>query len=332
MVEQLVCAKQVSRFISFLVATSSLLLGAVFPTHAWPETIKPSLVIIDTGIDPTLQIFQGKLIYEVCVMDWYLCPNGKTFQEGAGSATLQSSVANLNGFDHGTQMASIAVSQNPNLKFIFIRIVANNAYGNRMTVTNENVARALEWVKINREKFNIRAIAMSQGHHQLSSGAKYCPIVQGVQSVVTKLKRDGVAVFFPVGNQGDKKRIDWPACISDSIAMGAINDKNEISQYSNMDFSLTDLYALGRAEAVIPGGKSISASGTSVSVQIAAAQWMQFVTLHPEANYFQIFQVLRNSGPLVFDSEFRFGRKLDLGAALAKYEALPTSGNVASVS
>jgi hypothetical protein len=331
-VEQLVFATQVSKFLRFCLSLVLLSLATLLPTSAWSDTPNPTLVIIDTGIDSRLDIFQGKLIYEVCVMDWYLCPNGKTFQEGAGSATLLSSVANLNGFDHGTQMASIAVSQNPNVKFIFIRIVANNTYGNRLSVTNENVARALEWVRSNREKFNIRAVAMSQGHHQLLSGAKYCPVVTGVQTAVTKLKREGVAIFFPVGNQGDKKRIDWPACIADSIAMGAINDKSEIPQYSNMDFSLTDLYAPGSAAAVIPGGKSISASGTSVSVQIAAAQWMQFVTLHPEANYFQIFQVFRNSGPLVFDAEYRFGRKLDLSAALAKYEAIATSGSAASAS
>jgi len=277
-------------------------------------------------------MFQGRLITEVCVLDWYLCPNGRNFQEGPGAATLRGSVANLNGFDHGTQMASIAVTRYPQLKFIFIRIVASNINGNRLSVSNENVGKALEWVQVNREKFNIRAVSMSQGSHQLLSGIRYCPSIPSVQKMVTRLKLDGVAIFFPVGNQGDKKRIDWPACIPDSVSIGAVNEKDEISSYSNMDFSTTDMYALGNASAFAPGGRSVNASGTSVSTQIAAVLWVQFAVKHPEAGYSQIFQALRTSGKLVFDNEFRFGRKIDLEAALAKFEALTTSGSVASAS
>jgi len=309
-----------------------LLLACLDSQVSNADSLEPSLVIIDTGIDSSLPMFQGRLITEVCVLDWYLCPNGRNFQEGPGSATLRGSVANLNGFDHGTQMASIAVTRYPQLKFIFIRIVASNINGNRLSVSNENVGKALEWVQVNREKFNIRAVSMSQGSHQLLSGIRYCPSIPSVQKMVTRLKLDGVAIFFPVGNQGDKKRIDWPACIPDSVSIGAVNEKDEISSYSNMDFSTTDMYALGNASAFAPGGRSVNASGTSVSTQIAAVLWVQFAVKHPEAGYSQIFQALRTSGKLVFDNEFRFGRKIDLEAALAKFEALTTSGSVASAS
>jgi hypothetical protein len=309
-----------------------LLLACLDSQVSNADSLEPSLVIIDTGIDSSLPMFQGRLITEVCVLDWYLCPNGRNFQEGPGAATLRGSVANLNGFDHGTQMASIAVTRYPQLKFIFIRIVASNINGNRLSVSNENVGKALEWVQVNREKFNIRAVSMSQGSHQLLSGIRYCPSIPSVQKMVTRLKLDGVAIFFPVGNQGDKKRIDWPACIPDSVSIGAVNEKDEISSYSNMDFSTTDMYALGNASAFAPGGRSVNASGTSVSTQIAAVLWVQFAVKHPEAGYSQIFQALRTSGKLVFDNEFRFGRKIDLEAALAKFEALTTSGSVASAS
>ena len=58
----------------------------------------------------------------------------------------------------------------------------------------------------------------------------------------------------------------------------------------------------------------------------------QFVAKHPEATYSATFQALRTSGKLVFDAEYRFGRKIDLDAALIKFEGVATSGSVASVS
>ena len=149
-----------------------LALANLVPTAVASAPIEPTLVIVDTGIDSTLPIFQGRLIYEVCILDWYLCPNGRTVQEGPGSATLRGSVANMSGFEHGTEMASIAVTRYPQLQFIFIRIIANNSSGNRLPASNDNVARVLDWVQLNREKFNIRAVAMSQGSHQLLSGRK----------------------------------------------------------------------------------------------------------------------------------------------------------------
>lgn len=320
------------RILKVVFSVLTLVCASLAPTAVAGETIEPTLVIVDTGIDPTLPIFQGRLIYEVCILDWYLCPNGRTFQEGLGSATLKGSVANLNGFEHGTEMASIAVMRYPQLKFIFVRIVANNNSGNRLATSNDNVGRVLEWVQLNREKFNIRAVAISQGSHQLLSDRKYCPSVPIVQKLVTRLKLDGVALFFPAGNQGDKKRIDWPACIPDSIAIGAINEKDEIPTYSNMDFAVVDMYALGNTSALVPGGRIITTSGTSISTQIAAVQWIQFVAKHPEATYSATFQALRTSGKLVFDAEYRFGRKIDLDAALVKFEDVATSGSVASVS
>jgi hypothetical protein len=236
----------------------------------------------------------------------------------------------MNGFDHGTQMASIALKQYPDLQFIFIRIVANSSNGNRMSVTNENVGKVLEWVTTNREKFNIRAVAMSQGHHQLLSGKKYCPTVLSVEKSVKRLKLDGVATFFPAGNQGDKKRIDWPACIPDSVAVGGINENDEITKFSNMDFALIDLYALSNTKASLPGGRSVSASGTSVSVQVAAAQWIEFAAKYPHAKYSQTFRAFRLSGKIVFDAEYRFGRKIDVNAALSKYESETTFASNAS--
>ena len=120
----------------------------------------PTLAIVDTAIDTSLPIFNGKIVAEVCIMDWSLCPNQSSFMEGVGAASLPSHQISLDGFDHGTQMASAAVMSNPNMNIVFIRIFgfdptlkgqvrngglcnkpAGSAY--RCVNTNEVIAKAL---------------------------------------------------------------------------------------------------------------------------------------------------------------------------------------------
>ena len=79
----------------------------------------PSVAILDTGIDTSLPAFKGKIIQEVCILEWTTCPNGKSFMEGAGAASMPANLITLNGFDHGTFMASVFLATNPNVNIVF---------------------------------------------------------------------------------------------------------------------------------------------------------------------------------------------------------------------
>ena len=61
---------------------------------------KPTIAVIDTGIDATHSLVSGRIAYEVCVLDFKSCPNGQNFMEGAGAATLDPLKASKNGFYH----------------------------------------------------------------------------------------------------------------------------------------------------------------------------------------------------------------------------------------
>ena len=87
----------------------------------------PALAILDTALDTGLNILPGKLIYEACILDWNSCPNGKNFMEGTNSSLLPYSLITKNGFDHGTQMTSIAIANNPNMNIVFVRIIGATA-------------------------------------------------------------------------------------------------------------------------------------------------------------------------------------------------------------
>jgi hypothetical protein len=171
----------------------------------------------------------------------------------------------------------------------------------------------------NREEFDIGAVAMAQGHHGLLSGKDYCPRNTELEKMISELRLVDVPVFFPAGNAGDKSRIDWPACIPSSIALGAINPEGKIADYSNYDKNLVDFYTTGSASTLIPGGSRINTSGTSVSTIVAAAQWLQFTDTYPGLRLGQVSQAFRDFGPIIFDSKFRYGRKIDLPNALAKW-------------
>lgn len=300
-----------------LVLAFLLLLTMGFYTPAHGETTAKSLVIIDTGFDTTLEPIRTAAIYESCILDWSMCPNALSFQEGPGAATISSTLTTAPGLSHGTQMASIAMTTNPNQKIILIRLVAYNARGARLPVYESSLTQAMKWIANKRVELNIGAVAMAQGHHTLSKSKNYCPRTPVLEKLIIDLKLLGVPVFFPAGNAGDKSRIDWPACIPAALAIGAIDTKGQIASYSNYDRILNDFYVQGSAPALLPGGGSTTATGTSVSTLIAASYWMKVMEQRPELTLADISQLFRNTGPIIFDSKFRYGRKMDLEAALA---------------
>jgi hypothetical protein len=258
----------------------------------------PTLAIVDTAIDTSLPIFNGKIVAEVCIMDWSLCPNGSSFMEGPGSATLPSNQISLDGFDHGTQMASAAVMSNPNMNIVFIRIfgfdpslkgqvrnggLCNKPAGSvyRCVNTNDVIAQALNWVSANKEKYNIKAVSMSQGSHALKpAGTNYCTNVPNVTNAVKALLSQNIPSFFATGNNRDYKRIDWPSCIPESVSVGGVDQINEILSNTNVDKDIIDFFALGATGTpelpylVSPGGVLKNGSGTSIATQVAASNFV----------------------------------------------------------
>ena len=248
---------------------------------AFAEIDSGTLVIVDTALNSDKEEFSKNIIYEVCILEWATCPNGTKFMEGKGSANIAPQFIDSNGFDHGTLMVSAAVRTNPNLKIIFIRMVANSNTGARLNVSPTTVAQTLKWVLDNQTRFNIKAIAMSQGHHNLTSLTKYCPNDNSTDYLVKQLRTNGVLLFVPAGNSRDYERLDWPACIPEAISIGGLNSDRKIAAYSNLDNNLIDYFENGTLIVNNVSGYERTAEGTSVAVQVAAAKWMQFITYYP---------------------------------------------------
>ncbi len=294
-----------------------LVLPITFITaEAKADTQAPAVAVLDTALDTSLPIFKDRIAYEVCILEWASCPNGQKFMEGPGSSVLPSNIISKNGFDHGTQMASIVASTDPNVKIVFIRIIGNTKSGARQTAGEMTVAQALKWVFENKDRFNIQSVAMSQGHHNLTSLTDYCPKSLNTRNFISFLLNAGIPTFLPAGNGRDYERLDWPACINESISVGMTDQYDQIDNYSNYDAKRLDFYALGNLLVTVPGGAVKYAAGTSASVQVAATTWTAIKNKNPNLTYQQIFDILSNNSKPVKGSRGQLGKMINYKEAL----------------
>ena len=248
-----------------IIAVLSLVL--LQPVNAQPAK---SIVIIDTAIDSSIPQLKAKIVQEVCILDRMTCPNGQKFQEGLGSATLLPSQVYSNGFGHGTSMALIANKVNPDANIVFIRIVGMKPNGTMDNSSVFDIEKALSWVILNKEKYNIVSVSASMGSHTLKTGLNYCPTNAthaGLVGNIDKLLALNVATIFAAGNNRDYKRIDFPACITQAVAVGGATEGNSMSPFSNaapeVDFYFIEVFDINNK----------TFRGTSASAVAFSAYW-----------------------------------------------------------
>lgn len=276
----------------------------------------PTIAILDTALDTSVPEFQGRIAYEVCILEWNSCPNGQAFMEGIGSSVLPSSIISKNGFDHGTQMVSAFLKNNKTANVVFVRIIGNSPQGSRQIANERTFVNALDWIYKNKDKFNIQAVSMSQSHHNLMPGANYCPATSTTQNKIKELVAAQIPVFFPAGNLRDYKRISWPACINESIAVGASTDYDEMPIWTNADINKTDFYALGIMSLTAPGNRTVNAVGTSISTQVAAAQWLTIKNSKPSLSYQQLYDLVLNTSKPIIGPRGLTGKMINVTGAL----------------
>jgi serine protease len=291
--------------------------GFASASETQPIDVTPTIAILDTAIQSSNPMFNGRIIFEACVTQWSSCPNGMREMEGTNSALVPTNFISRNGFDHGTQMASLAIATNPKVQIVFVRIIGMNSQGFRQASGEITVYQALDWVLRNREKFNIQAVSLSQGHHNLGpAGTDYCPKTPITEQKIQDLVNLGVPVFVSAGNGRDYSRIDWPACIPSAIAMGATMPTKSIAIYSNFDEKLIDFFAQGTTRALNTEGRLVNVAGTSASTVIGATQWATVKAAKPNLTYFEIYDLLSKTSTSTWNSKIKAGRLINLEAAL----------------
>jgi hypothetical protein len=297
---------------TIMVATTTLGYNSL---KAQADTIKPSVVVIDTALDTSIPVLKNRIAQEICAMEWNLCPNLTGLQEGPGSSGLAMTYLKTDAFSHGTQMSSVVASLNPNVNIIFIRIVGITKDGYRASTTDASVVKALDWVVANQSKYNIASVAMSQGNHDIATYNVSCKN-NVLSSDIDKLKALNIPVMFPAGNSYDTTRVDYPACIPQTIAVGATDKFGSIALYSNGSPTEVDFYALGTMNVTNPGNTVVAAAGTSISVQVAATNWATVKIAKPNLNYDQVYSLLKQTATPTSNSKIKGGYLINIEKAI----------------
>jgi hypothetical protein len=275
------------RLITLLISVT--LLGVV-PVHAEPA---PAVVVIDNGTNTAL--FQDSIVYEVCLVSTRACPNGKMSMEGTGAANLPPTTDK--NFSHGTQMISLVLRFNPNAKIIPIRIVGMTAAGTQALYTMDDVQTALNWVVANRVKYNIAVVSLAQG--AIFAG---CKVPAGMAANIAALKAANVPVVTAVGNNASRTDVFAPACLPDTVSVGATDNPwpgsqpieydpkaaPYIARYSNGAQGQTDFFLNGRWNAKQLDGTLKFTTGTSGATAAMAGWWL----LNRKATFDETFNSL----------------------------------------
>lgn len=252
---------------------------------------KPSIVIIDTAVDTSVV----KIIHEVCIMSVKKCPNQKKFMEGKGAATLPKDQLYSNNFDHGTKVALVAQKVNPEINIIFIRIVQRTEDGLIGYYSDPELIMSINWIIKNKEKFNIVSMSYSHGHgiQEFSyNKTNNCPTYSTtalLKDKINQLKMAEIPSFFSSGNQSNKFSINYPACISDGIAVGAVDEFEKNTTYGNESPDL-DFYALGNYYI-----NNQYIYGTSFSAAAMSALWAKSFITSYDLTYNYLKTISENS-------------------------------------
>ena len=234
-------------------------------------------------------------------------------------------------YGHGTKVLASAGAAAPRAKYYNIR--AGDANGK---FDSTNVVRALNVIYANLAEHPIRIVNLSFGSGLYNSSCN--GQFPAYAKAISKLHSKGITIFAATGNDFKSNGIASPACIQQTISVGAVFDAkvgdldvcsgpggaDQVTCYSNVGNPL-DIYAPGtclRVKGV--GGKWDQCfSGTSAASPFAAgvaAQLLSKINVGPE----KIRQAMRNSGKPIFESISGLTRsRVD---ALAAFQHLQNGG------
>lgn len=296
----------------FLLAGALFSLGLPISSAEVPPR---TLLIADTGFSDSDPVIAAHTVLQICLMDWYACPNGSNFQESGTAASLTQQQMSMAGFSHGSKMARAAIAAYPDVQLILVRIIGQGANGNRMSASEGIITKVLAWANKNATLYRIGAVAISQGSNKVGNNSRKCWSSPVTEKEVAALKAKGIYSFFPAGNESRSDSINWPACISDSVAVGALDKNGLIAKYSNFAPAQIDIYEPGILIDTVTPPQYGFEYGTSYSAQYAAAKWLSLVNEFPTLRASKIFWSYIFSGDSVTNSKGQTGWSSDIAAA-----------------
>ena len=119
--------------------------------------------------------------------------------------------------------------------------------------------------------------------------------------VTENLIGQGVAVIAASGNDNYLNTIASPACVSNIISVGSVDEDDTVSSFSNSADILDLLAPGGQINSSVPGGGFDSWNGTSMATPQVAGAWALLLEAAPQTSVQEMLTVLKNTGTLVKD-------------------------------
>jgi hypothetical protein len=271
---------------------------ALAPAQAEDQKV---LAIIDSAINS--KNFPS-IIHEVCFTTVkssvpaqnMSCPNGELFMEGPGAAsatwpTLATDKMWLsNKTFHGDTMVKAALTTNPNLKIVFIRISNVSSLGNSSSpFDGSTILSAIDWVNKNASKYSIDAASISQSGINTATkswhiGCTDTLIFNPFVSKVSELNAKNIPTFVATGNDGLKTIVGFPACVTGVIGVGALGNATQLEGLTNTGPGL-DMVAPGKVTITKYNGSPTDTSGSSAATAVAAASYVNRNTFKTFGEY-----------------------------------------------
>jgi hypothetical protein len=258
---------------------------AISPAQAEDQKV---LAIIDSAINSNNF---PSIIQEVCftandsfainVGGSVLCPNGSTFMEGKGAAGNKVWPASVNNLVfHGDAMVKSALTVNPNLKIVFVRISNMDKTGGINQFSNRTVELALDWVSKNATKYSIDAVSVSQSNTDI----KRCSTDSVTIGAIASLNSNNIPVFVATGNDRRTDIVGFPSCVNGAIGVGALASETQLEKATNSGPGL-DMVSPGKVRITKYNGSPTDTSGSSAATAVAAASYVNRNTFKTFGEY-----------------------------------------------
>ena len=130
--------------------------------------------------------------------------------------------------NHGTAMAEVARRNNPEVPLVLLRSATVNNKGAVGTLNGNDFLAALKWVDANSStvsavsfSYNLSGNMSKPGECKLSpTGLVNIKVVDPlIRTTVASLKSKGIPVFISTGNDSNRKPVNYPACITDTVSV-----------------------------------------------------------------------------------------------------------------
>jgi subtilisin family serine protease len=272
------------------------------------------VAVLDTGIMPSHEMFQGKPIVEQCYASGEDsddrenggCPNGKTEMSGPGSAAHYEAR-----YYHGSHVAGIAAGNNHRGRFGVAKdagIIAINVFSyfdseNAVLSWNSDQLKGLEFLYLKRAEYKIAAANLSLGGYVRHED--YCDSDM-LRPAIDNLSAVGIATVISGGNEAYCGAVAAPACVRSAVAVGAV-DKSDNEYWSgNWHDDMIDLIApcVIITSAAGYGNDSYAAgTGTSMAAPHVAGAWAIMKQFSEQLTVDDILGILQATGTPIYSGK-----------------------------